>query len=129
VTTGTPTGAAGTSQASIEGQLKIDPAALEDAIHSDPAGVEKMLQGWSQGFQALLDGEAQAGGVLEARIQGASSEISALGRRMSTMNELLVERQKALQATYARLEGVISQNQSQATWLAGQTLSLNSSGL
>jgi flagellar hook-associated protein 2 len=129
ITTGIPSGGAGSSQASIEGQLKINSVTLANAIQSNPAGVEKMLQSWSQGLQGLLDGEAQAGGTLDARINGDATQISSLGRRISTLNELLVERQKALQATYAKLESVISQNQSQATWLASQTTSLNASGL
>ncbi len=127
VTTGAAVGG-GSSQAALEGQLKLDAPTLESALKSDPASVQKMLQGWSQSFQSLLNGEAQAGGALDARINGDGTEISSLGRRISTLNEFLTERQKALQATYAKLESVLSQNQSQATWLAGQVASLNASG-
>jgi len=129
VTTGGPSGAGASSQASIEGQLTVNATTLANAIQSNPAGVEKMLQSWSQEFQSVVNDEAQPGGSIEARITGDTSQISELGRQMSTLNELLNERQKALQATYAKLEGVISQNQSQASWLASQTTSLNASGI
>ncbi len=128
VTTGAPAGG-GASHATLEGQLKLDVPTLESALQSDPASVKTMLQGWSQSFQSLVNGEAQAGGALDARINGDGTEISSLGRRINTLNEFLTERQKALQATYAKLESVLSQNQSQATWLAGQVASLNASGL
>lgn len=128
VTTGAAVGG-GSSHAALEGQLKLDVPTLESALKSDSASVQKMLQGWSQSFQSLVNGEAQAGGALDARINGDGTEISTLGRRISTLSEFLTERQKALQATYAKLESVLSQNQSQATWLAGQVASLNASGL
>lgn len=121
--------AGGASQSSIEGQLQLNAATLASALQSNPAGVQKMLQSWSQSLQSTIDSEAQAGGALEARIQGESSEIGSLGRQVASMNELLEQRQKALQATYAKLESAISQNQSQAAWLASQTASLNASGL
>jgi flagellar hook-associated protein 2 len=129
IDTGIASGSGTSSQSSIEGQLKINAATLEKAVQDDPAGVETMLQAWSQGFQGLLNDESQAGGTLEARINGDGAQISTLGRQISTLNELLAERQKALQATYAKLEGVLSQNQSQASWLAAQTTSLSASGL
>ena len=36
------------------------------------------------------------------------------------MNELLAERERALQQTYAELESVISKNTAQANWLTSQ---------
>ena len=129
VTTGIAASGGTSSQSSLEGQLKINNTALANAIQSDPAGVKKMLQSWSQSFRGIVNAAAETGGSLEARINGDSAQITNLGRQMATLNELLDERQKALQATYAKLEGVLSQNQSQATWLAGQTLALNNSGL
>jgi hypothetical protein len=45
------------------------------------------------------------------------------------MNEMLLVREKALQATYAELESVMSQNQEQGSWLASQEASLVKSGI
>ncbi|HEX5308096.1 MAG TPA: flagellar filament capping protein FliD [Solirubrobacteraceae bacterium] len=128
ISTGGPA-AGGASQSSLEGQLQLNTATLAAALQSNPAGVKKMLQSWSQSLQSTVDSEAQAGGGLEARIVGEGSEITSLGQQVASMSELLEQRQKALQATYAKLESVISENQSQASWLASQTTSLNASGI
>ncbi len=45
------------------------------------------------------------------------------------MNEILAVRQKALVATYAKLEGIINKNSAQSSWLTQQTESLSKSGL
>lgn len=128
ITTGAATGAGNSSQSSIEGQLTVNAAKLENAIKENPTGVQQMLRSWSQSFQGVVNEVAEVGGSLEARINGDGAQITQLGRQMSSLGELLEERQKALQATYAKLEGVISQNQSQASWLASQSLSLATSG-
>jgi flagellar hook-associated protein 2 len=129
ISTGAVSGAAGTSQSSIEGQLTLNATKLASAIQTNPAGAQQMLQRWSQGLQSLLNGAAEPGGTLDARITGDGTQITQLGSRISTMNELLAQREKALQATYARLEGVISQNTSQSSWLTSQAASLAASGL
>jgi flagellar capping protein FliD len=45
--------------------------------------------------------------------------------QINTMNEMLANREKALQATYARLEGVLSRNSAQSAWLTSQEAALN----
>ncbi len=122
-------GGAGTSQAALEGQLTLDTSKLSEAVKANPEGVQKLLQQWAQGLQSTLTQVAQAGGTLEARINGDSSQVTELSRQIDTMNEMLAAREKALQATYAQLEGVLSQNSSQVSWLASQEASLTASGL
>jgi len=129
VDTGAPTGGGTSSQASIEGLLKLEPTKLASAVQANPAGVEKMLQSWSKKLQGIVNAVAEPGGSLEARINGDGTEISEMKTRISTMNEMLAVRQKALQATYAELESIISQNTAQSNWLVGQTEQLNKSGL
>jgi flagellar hook-associated protein 2 len=128
LSTGAATG--GTpSQASIEGQLELNTAKLSEALKSNPAGVQKMLEGWGRALQSTLTGVAEPGGTLEARINGDSSQITQLGSQIAAMNEMLLQREKALQATYAELEGVISKNTAQGNWLTSQQESLDKSGL
>ncbi len=127
VSTGAPTGGV-SSQSSLEGQLTLDPEKLAEAIKSNPAGVEQMLQHWSTSFQGLINDAAEPGGSLEVRANGDGEQVSQLTSQINTMNELLAQREKALQATYAALEGVISRNTSQSSWLAQQTESLIKSG-
>jgi flagellar hook-associated protein 2 len=128
LTTGAPTGGA-SSQASIEGHLTLNAARLTEAVKANPGGVEQMLQGWSQSLQSVLNPVAEPGGTLEERSQGDGSQVRELTTQITTMNELLAVREKALQATYAQLESVISQNSSQSTWLTGESAKLNASGL
>jgi flagellar hook-associated protein 2 len=128
---GIDTGAAsagGASQASIEGQLTLNASKLAEAIHNNPAGVQQMLQGWSQSLQSALNTVAEPGGSLEARINGDSSQVTQLNTQINNMNEMLAQREKALQLTYSQLEAALSRNSSQAAWLTSQTESLNNSG-
>jgi flagellar hook-associated protein 2 len=121
VSTGAASGAGAYSQSAVAGQLTINSEELTNAIKSNPSGVQQMLQGWALSFQSVVNVESQPGGTLEARINGDNAQISDIGSQVTTMNEMLTVRQTSLQAEYASLEAIISQNQSQATWLAGQT--------
>jgi flagellar hook-associated protein 2 len=128
---GIDTGAAsagGASQASIEGQLTLNSNKLAEAIHNNPAGVQKMLQSWSQSLQSAIDSVAEPGGSLEARINGDSSQVTALTTQINNMNEMLALREKALQTTYSQLEAVLSRNSSQSAWLSSQAESIAKSG-
>ena len=124
---GISTGAAsggGASQGSIEGLLTLNSTKLSEAVKTNPAGVQQMLEKWSQGLQSQLEEVSGPGGSLEARANGDSAQITQLTSQISTMNEMLAVREKALQATYAALESAISRNTSQANWLSSQEASL-----
>lgn len=120
ISTGAPTGAGATSQASLEGVLKFEPAKLAQAVQTDPAGVQELLQKWSLKLQGLLTGAAEPGGAIETRLKSDESQYSELAQQISSMNEILAQREKALQATYAQLESVISVNDAQSSWLTNQ---------
>jgi flagellar hook-associated protein 2 len=128
---GLSTGAAsagGASQASLEGQLTLDPTKLAEAVRSNPAGVEQMLEKWSGNLQELVSNAAEPGGTIEVRARGDGEQVSQLTTRINSLNEQLTIREKALQATYAELEAVISKNTSQSSWLSQQTESLIKNG-
>jgi flagellar hook-associated protein 2 len=129
VSTGAPTGGGTSTQASLEGLLTLDPEKLTQAVASNPAGVEKMMQQWSQKLQVLVEGVGSPGGTIEARVSGDSSQITQLTSQIATMNEMLAQREKALQATYAQLEAAISKNTAQGDWLTSQEESLNKQGI
>jgi len=128
VSAGAPTGGS-PSQASLQGLLKLDPAKLANAIAANPDGVKEMLKGWSKNLEEVANGVANAGGPLASRITSDEGQISELKVRINTMNEILAVRQKALVATYAKLEGIINKNSAQSSWLTQQTESLGKSGL
>ncbi len=128
---GLSTGAAsagGASQSSLEGQLTLDPAKLEAAVKSNPSGVAQMLEKWSSNLQELVNNAAEPGGTIEVRSRGDGEQVTQLTTQINTLNEQLKIREKALQATYAELEAVISKNSSQSSWLTQQTEALSKSG-
>ncbi|MGA9875591.1 MAG: flagellar filament capping protein FliD [Solirubrobacteraceae bacterium] len=129
ISTGAASGGGATSQSAIEGQLTLNSTKFAEALQSNPAGVQQMLQKWSQGLQSTLDGVAEPGGTLEARVNGDAGQITQLTSQIDNMNEMLTEREKALQNTYAELESAISKNTSQADWLTSQEASLTASKL
>lgn len=120
ISTGAPSGSGGTSQATLEGQLTLEPAKLTEALKTNPEGVKKMLQDWSQGLQSVVEAAGAPGGALEGRVTSDSADIKQLTTQINNMNEMLAVREKALQATFARLESVISQNNAQDAFLAKQ---------
>lgn len=126
VTTGAPSGT--TSQGSLEGLLTLSASKLSEAVKTNPAGAEKLLQQWSQKVQTVLNAVGGPGGGMEARSTSDGSQIIELNRQITNMNEILVQKEKALQQTYAQLEAVISQNTAQSNWLTKQTESMFGSG-
>jgi len=126
---GLSTGATGTEQSAVEGLLKLNPEKLASAVKANPAEAQKMLQSWAGNLQTMINGASEPGGTLEARISGDTSQVSELKIRIDAMNEILAVRQKSLEATYAELEGVISQNTAKISWLTNQSEQLNKSGL
>jgi flagellar hook-associated protein 2 len=129
ISTGAPTGGGTSSQASLEGLLTLDPAKLSETVKTNPAGVEQMLEQWSQNLQGLVNDAGAPGGTIEARANGDGEQITGLTSQINTMNEMLAQREKALKATYAELESVISRNTTQSDWLTQQEESLSKSGV
>lgn len=124
ISTGAATGSSTPSQSAVEGQLTLKTSQLESALAAHPAEVEKMLQSWAKGFQAVVEVDAGPGGSLEARIEGDTSQTTELSRRITTMNEMLAVRQKALQSEFIAMESVVQKNQEQASWLSSQMASM-----
>jgi len=127
ISTGAPSGSV-TSQSALAGQLKLEPAKLASAVQANPAAVQEMLQQWSLKLQKAIGATAEPGGGIATRTQDDQAQIGDLGRRISSLNELLAHRERALQATYAELESIISQNTAQASWLTSQEKSLAAGG-
>jgi flagellar hook-associated protein 2 len=125
ISTGAPTGSTST-QSSLEGVLTVDSSKLSEAIATNPAGVQKVLEQWSVKLQTVIDDASGAGGSLETRINGDTSQITQLTSQIASMNELLAQREKALQETYAHLEAVISQLNTQSSYLTEQSELLTS---
>ena len=124
ITTGAAVGSAPFSQDSVDGKLTIDTTKLENAIATNPSGVKAMLQSWSDGFATLVNDDAAPAGTIDLRIQGDNSEISDLTNQIANLNEMLTQRQTALQAQFANLETALQQSQQQSNWLMSQITQL-----
>jgi flagellar hook-associated protein 2 len=129
ITTGAGSGSATPSQDSIAGKLTINSTTLAAAIQSNPSNVEKLLQSFGQSFSSLVNAEAAPGGSIDARIQGDTSEISAIGNQIDNMNAALQVKQHALQAQFTAMEVALSNSQSQGSWLSGQLASLSANSI
>lgn len=116
------------SQAAVEGQLKLDPTKLANAVQSNPAGAKAMLAHWATGLQSLIETVGGPGGMLETSISSDEGQFQELRRRISAMNAAIEVHQADLVQTYAKLEGIISRNSSQNSWLASQSEGLIKSG-
>ncbi len=127
LSTGGATGGVST-RSSIEAQLKLDPTKLASTLQANPAGAKLMLEQWSKNLQGILNRAAEPGGTIDSRITGDGTQIGQLKTRINTMNEMLAVRQKALQATYSQLEGVLSKNSAQSSWLTSQSEQLTKFG-
>lgn len=124
VSTGAPSGSSPYSQSAVEGKLTIDKSTLSEAIKANPAGVEKMLRGWAARFQEAVGPSSEPGGTIASRISGEESQRTYLGQQITTMNEMLAVRQRALESQFSALEAVLARNSSQSNWLAGQLAAL-----
>ena len=129
ITTGAASGDAAPSADSIEGKLTVDTSTLAQAITDNPNGVEAVLSSWSQSFSQIVNNEAEVGGNLDTRVQGNTSEISDLGNQISSMQANLAVKQQSLEQEYSNMEVLLSQNQTQSSWLSGQTASLSANDI
>lgn len=124
ISTGAAAGNGSISQASVEGQLKLNTEALESAVAANPSGVKEMLQKWSAGFQEIVNAEALPGGNIETRVNSDSGQIAEMTERITVMNEMIAVHQRALQQQYAAMEAAIAQSQAQGSWLSAQLASM-----
>ena len=116
------------SQSSVSGLLKLNTARLAKAIAEHPGEAGTMMQQWSLSFAKVVRNASGAGGSLETRINGEEGQIRDMRLRVSTMNRMLLVRQKALEQTYAQLETIISRNSAQSSWLTSQAKQLEAHG-
>ena len=128
ISTGAATGGK-TSQSALQGVLKLDPAKLAKAIQENPEAAKTMMQKWATSFKKTVEAVSGPGGALSTRIEGDSEQVREMKIRISTMNDMIAVRQRALEQTYAQLEAVMSRNSAQSSWLTTQTGKLEKSGL
>ncbi len=117
-------GGAKPSQSSIDGQIKLEPTKLSAALAESPEAVQKMLEGWSQNLQKVITAASGPGGTLAIRIEGDETQVTQLKSRITSMNEMVSVREKAIVQEYAAMEAALARNSTQLSWLTQQSESL-----
>ena len=137
VSTGAPVGTGTISQNSLEGLLTVDTTALGTALQTGLSSVQSLFsnsqtsydaQGIVQRLNAQLNPQVQTGGVLDSRMSTETSIISELQQQTSDLEATLTDRETALRAQFATMEGTLSTLQSQNSWLVSQINGLGPGG-
>ena len=133
LSTGATTGGSAFSKDAVAGKIVIDDAALTTALTNNPAGVQQLLggktgvDGFAQRMEGLLTTYAQPGGVLDARITSAESELKRIASQLDRFDQRLAQREKYLRNQFSGMETLVSSNQSMGVALGGQLSALNAS--
>jgi flagellar hook-associated protein 2 len=130
VSTGATTGGGTISSSAVAGTLVLDGAKLADALTKDPASVRRLLagddtvDGFAARFNGLIDPVSRTGGLIDGRIDGATSELKSVQDAIAQMDQRLSLRETALRAKFTAMETALSQVKSQGSWLSGQLAAL-----
>lgn len=107
------------------GVLSFDKDAFAAAAAADPVATQALFAGIAARVQDVSTQYSDKyDGMLTARILGQQNEVTTLGDQIARWDIRLEQRQATLQRTYARLETMLSQMQSQSSYLTTQLASL-----
>ena len=107
------------------GVLSFDEEKFAEALAKDPDGVAGLFSNVASRVQETAKVYSDKyDGLLTSRITGQESEVKSLGEQMERWDVRLAQRKANLERTYARLEVMLSQLQSQSSYLASQIASL-----
>jgi flagellar hook-associated protein 2 len=103
------------------GVLSFDEEKFAEALAKDPDAVSGLFSAVAARVQdtAKIYSDKYEG-LLTSRITGQQSEVKGLGEQMERWDVRLAQRKATLERTYARLEVMLSQMQSQSSYLASQ---------
>jgi flagellar hook-associated protein 2 len=130
ISTGDAVGSGTLDQDAIAGKLKFDQDKFMTAIQSDPKAARKLLSGdsdgpgFAQAFDDLLQPAVVAQGTIDQTISSADSEYRQLSDQLTSMDELLQQKQDMLKQQFTDMETAIQQSQAAGQQVAGQLASL-----
>lgn len=133
LSTGAAVGTGTLNQDAIEGKLTLDTTKLSALLASNFSDVKQMFsnitgsystEGLQQRLNDVVTPWTQTGGLLSSRLGGEASLIKELQSQQDAMNVRLALKQQTLQQQFANLETVLSQSQSQGSWLSSQIAGL-----
>src|SRR5262249_41157802 len=109
---GVSTGAASTTinQDSLDGKLTLDEDKLRAALDADPQAVRTLLggtagtDGFAQSFSKILSNYQGSGGLIQARIASATSDLSDLATKLTNFDARMDSKQALLQKQFTAME-------------------------
>ncbi len=116
---------------SRDGTVNFDATKFAAALAKDPTGTKALFtstdtaaSGLATKVAALAKNTAGSTGSIALAIQGRTSSITDINKRIANWDDRLAVSKASLQRQYSSLETALSKMQSQATWLNGQIKSL-----
>lgn len=132
ISTGGAVGSGSLNQDAIAGKLTFDQDKFMTAVKSDPTSARKLLSGdssgpgFAQAFDDLLTpAVAASSGTLDQSISSAGDEYRQLSDQISSMDELLQQKQEMLKKQFADMEAAMQQSQAAAAQVSGQLAALS----
>jgi flagellar hook-associated protein 2 len=131
---GISTGAASAtiSQDALDGKLTLDETKLRAALDSDPQAARTLLggvngtSGFSQAFGSILSNYQGSGGLIQARVTSANSELTTLATKLTTFDARMDAKQAMLEKQFAAMEAALSQSNATGTNLSSLITSSSS---
>lgn len=131
ISTGAANGAAAINQDAVDGKLTIDKDKLSAALQSNPLGVRTLLggtsgtDGFAQAFSTAVSPFQGAGGILDARITSAGSDLSRIAQRLTDFDARMDLKEAFYQKQFTALETALSASQTTSNALSGYLASLS----
>lgn len=132
---GISTGAASATinQDSLDGKLTLDETKLRASLDADPQAVRTLLggatgtDGFSQAFGKLLSSYQGSGGLIQARIASATSDLSDLKTKLLNFDSRMDAKQALLQKQFTAMETALQASQASGSSLSSFISSSSSS--
>lgn len=132
---GVSTGAASATlnQDSLDGKLTLDETKLRAALDADPQAVRTLLggatgtNGFSQAFGSILSNYQGSGGLIQARIASATSDLSDLKTKLLNFDSRMDAKQALLQKQFTAMETALQSSNSAGSSLSSFISSSSSS--
>jgi flagellar hook-associated protein 2 len=132
---GVTTGAASATinQDALDGKLTLDESKLRAALDADPQAVRTLLggatgtDGFSQAFGKILSNYQGSGGLIQARIASATSDLSDLATKLTNFDARMDAKQALLQKQFTAMETALQSSNAAGSSLASFISSYSSS--
>jgi flagellar hook-associated protein 2 len=131
ISTGDAVGSGTLNQDAIAGKLTFDQAKFMSAAQADPDSARKLLSGdsvtgggFAQAFDKLLEPVVGAQGTLDQTITSTDDEYRSLADQLTSMDELLQQKQDMLKKQFADMETALQQSQAASAQVSGQLAAL-----